>query len=453
MSTDSKNETHSPEKTKTAPRKKAAPKPVDAEKKPAKATKVAAPKAAKDAKPPAKAAKKAPKPDAEKKPTKAATAKLAKAAAEPVTEVKKTSTVSLITGFPGFLATHLALEIAKREPLGDLHFLIEKRFQAEAQKRLARIRRESPEFKGNLELIHGDITKPQLGLEPETYDSLRRSITHVWHLAAIYDLAVPEEIAFLVNVGGTVNVLDFCEACTSFKHLNYVSTCYVSGKRTGLIYESELDEGQPHHNNYESTKFWAEMEVQRRMDTIPTTVFRPAIVVGHSRTGETDKYDGPYYLLKIIDRMPKWMPFMNVGRGDTVVNIVPVDFASSALAELGLRDSSVGEVFQLADPNPMRARDITALGLKCLGRRLAVGMIPPGLANRALKNDAVEKMVGVPREILGYFTHDARYDAANTARALQGAKIKCPHLSTYLQTLVDYYQSHPEGSDSARRRA
>jgi thioester reductase-like protein len=438
MATDSKNETNSPEKTKTTPRKKAASKPVDAEKKPAKAAKAAAPKAVKEA----------------KKPAKAAPAKAAKAVApEPVKEVKKTSTVSLVTGFPGFLATHLALEIAKREPLGDLHFLIEKRFQAEAQKRLARIRRESPEFTGNLELIHGDITKPQLGLEAETYDSLRRSITHVWHLAAIYDLAVPEEIAFLVNVGGTVNVLDFCESCTSFKHLNYVSTCYVSGKRTGLILEGELDEGQPHHNNYESTKFWAEMEVQRRLDTIPTTIFRPAIVVGHSRTGETDKYDGPYYLLKIIDRMPKWMPFMNVGRGDTVVNIVPVDFASSAVAELGLRDASIGEVFQLADPNPMRARDITALGLKCLGRRLAVGMIPPALANRALKNDAIEKMVGVPREILGYFTHDARYDASNTARALQGAKIKCPHLSTYLQTLVDYYQSHPEGSDSVRQRA
>lgn len=352
--------------------------------------------------------------------------------------------VSLITGFPGFLATHLVLELTKREPDGDFHFLIEKRFQAEAERRLKRIRQESPEFKGALELIHGDITRPNLGLASETYDGLRRTVTHAWHLAAIYDLAVPEEIAFLVNVRGTVNMLDFCEACTSFNHLNYVSTCYVSGKRTGVILESELDEGQAHHNNYESTKFWAEMEVQRRMETIPSTVFRPAIVMGHSRTGETDKYDGPYYLLKIIERMPKWMPFMNIGQGDTVVNIVPVDFAASALAELGLRDDSVGEVFQLADPNPMRAKDITALALKCLGRRLPIGMIPPKLADRALQNEKIEKMAGVPREILGYFTHDARYGVANTARALQGSKIKCPHLSTYLQTLIDYYHSHPE---------
>ncbi len=412
MATRSKNQNTSPEKPKPAAGKKAAS------------------KAVKDPK------REAPKP--------VKTTKVAKSV---------TGHVSLVTGFPGFLATHLMLELTKREPEGEFHFLIEKRFQAEAERRLERIRRDSPDFKGNLKLIHGDITKPSLGLDSETYDGLRRCVTHMWHLAAIYDLAVPEEIAFLVNVRGTVNVLDFCEACTSFKHLNYVSTCYVSGKRTGAILETELDEGQPHHNNYESTKFWAEMEVQRRMPSIPTTVFRPAIVVGHSRTGETDKYDGPYYLLKIIDRMPKWMPFMNVGRGDTVVNIIPVDFASSALAELGLRDSTVGEVFQLADPNPMRARDITALGLKCLGRRLAIGMIPPALANRALSNDAIEKMVGVPREILGYFTHDARYDGANTARALQGSKIKCPHLSTYLQTLVDYYQSHPDGSASQSQRA
>lgn len=351
--------------------------------------------------------------------------------------------VSLVTGFPGFLATHLMLELCQREPHGVFYFLVQPKFESQAESRIARLHREHPEFQGHLHIIHGDITGPKLGLTDTEYDDLRRKVTHVWHLAALYDLAVAEDIAYRVNVRGTAHILDFCAGCKALQQLNYISTCYVSGRRTGKILEIELDEGQAHFNHYESTKFWAEMEVTRRMDTIPTAIFRPAIVVGHSKTGETDKYDGPYYLLKIIKKMPRWMPFLNVGRGDSVVNLIPVDFAAAAIAYLGLQESQ-GQVFQIADPNPMRARDIVSLGLRCLGKAPAVGMIPPALARKALNNETIERTLGIPRQLIGYFTHDARYEVGNTARALQGTKIRCPHLSTYMQTLVDFYEAHPD---------
>ncbi|MEZ4458863.1 MAG: SDR family oxidoreductase [bacterium] len=399
------------------------------------------PKKSADEKPATKA-KKAPSKTKEAATPKKTAAKASKG--KTPNPVAKATNASLVTGFPGFLATHLMLELLDRDPSADYHFVIEARFDAEARKRIERLRRERPAFTGRLEIHHGDITKPMLGFEESTFDALRADITHVWHLAALYDLAVPEEIAYRVNVRGTAHVLDFCEACSRLRRLNYVSTCFVSGKRTGRIREDELDEGQAHHNHYESTKFWAEMEVQRRMGTLPVTIFRPSIVVGHSRTGETDKYDGPYYLLKIIKRMPKWLPFVNIGRGETVVNIIPVDFAAASIAYLGLLDGTEGQVFQVADANPMRARDIVALGLRFLGKPAAVGMIPPGLAERAMKSDTLERTLGVPRQILGYFTHDARYDTANLARHLQGAGIKCPHLSTYLQVLVDYYEAHSD---------
>lgn len=371
-------------------------------------------------------------------------ARTRKTKAKPSKKSTRPSQVALLTGFPGFLATHLTLALLKRDPQMVVHFLIESRFEDEAKRRMERLRRQTPEFRGELHLVHGDITRSHLGVDEAQWEALRQSVTHVWHLAAIYDLAVPEELAYRVNVRGTATVLDFCDACTRLVRVNYVSTCFVSGRRTGRICEDELDEGQAHHNHYESTKFWAEMEAQRRMATLPITIFRPSIVVGDSKTGETDKYDGPYYLLKIIDRMPKWLPFVNIGRGDTVVNIVPVDFVVAALAELGNRGDAIGQTYQLADANPMRVRDIVALGLRCLNKPPAIGMIPPTLARRALKSDAVEKTLGIPREILGYFTHDAQYDTANLSRALQGTGIRCPHLSTYLQTLVDYYETHPE---------
>ena len=183
-------------------------------------------------------------------------------------------------------------------------------------------REDLPGLDGRCELLTGDISRTLLGLEPERYAELARTLAQVWHLAAIYDLAVPPDLAHRVNVVGTTNVLDLCEQCTGLQFMGYVSTCYVSGRRRGVILESELDCGQTFKNHYESTKFWAELEVQRRTK-VPSIIFRPGIVVGDSRTGITDKYDGPYFVLRLLQHLPAFLPVPNVGRGDAVVNIIP----------------------------------------------------------------------------------------------------------------------------------
>ena len=350
---------------------------------------------------------------------------------------------TLITGFPGFLAGRLLDSLIRVQRHGDFTFLIQSKMRGLAQKKLDEITRMHPEFKGEFRLIEGDISAPNLGLSESEYQSLQEKIGVVWHLAAIYDLAVPEELAYRVNVGGTVKVVDFCEGLKNGR-LNYVSTCYVAGKRQGAIMEDELDEGQAHNNHYESTKFWAEMEVQRRMSEVPSVIFRPSIVVGDSRNGKTDKYDGPYYLLKMIKKLPSWAPFPQIGRGDTFVNIVPVDFVSAAMAHIGLKDGTENKVYHLADPHPMRAKDIIALGLKCMDRPKTRGFLPPKLLDAALSVEGLEKRLGIPREVLEYFTHDARYDTTNASKALADSDVRCPHLSAYMQALVDYFEQFPD---------
>lgn len=358
---------------------------------------------------------------------------------------------ALITGFPGFLTSMLLRELMRTNPDGEFHLLVESRYHEVARTRLARTR-ELADFAGKAELHVGDITAPRIGLSEETWDELTAKVENVWHLAAIYNLGVPESLAYKVNVSGTIKVLDFCEACDGLERFNYVSTCYVSGERTGLIFEDELDEGQGHNNHYESTKFWAEVEVQRRSAEIPTAIFRPSIVVGDSETGETDKYDGPYYLFKVFKNLPSWMPIPNIGSGEAVVNIVPVDFVVSAMVHIGLRAGFDGTVYQLADPNPMRARDIVGLTLDLLGRRKAPGTVPPKVLDVALSSNQMEELLGVPREVVDYFTHKARYDTSNTLRALQDTNIRCPHLSSYLQTLMDHVDRNPEKSFLDARR-
>lgn len=350
---------------------------------------------------------------------------------------------SLVTGFPGFLASFLVHELLKRDPNIAITFLVEDRFRTKASAQIDAILSEHPGSNASLEVVTGDITRDDLGLG-DSYDALTRSVSTVWHLAAIYDLAVDETVAYRINVAGTQNVANFCEACHEFERLNYISTCYVAGTRQGRIFEDELDEGQGFNNHYESTKFWAEVEVQRRMETLPAAIFRPSIVVGDSKTGQTEKYDGPYYLLKAMKRIPAWMPFPRIGAGENVVNIVPIDFAARALAHLGTHPAAAGRVYQIADPNPMKAHEIIDLGLKCLDRSASRGQVPPGVLRTALDNTLIEEWSGIPREVVNYFTHDARYDVEHMESALSETDIHCPHLSTYMQTLVDFYELNPE---------
>lgn len=357
-----------------------------------------------------------------------------------------TPPTAFITGFPGFLGKRLLLRLAADHP--ELHFvlLVEDRLVAVAEDTLEALQRARPALDGRWSLAVGDITQPLLGLPRAEYDALAARLTHIWHLAAIYNLAVADEVAHRVNVHGTCNVLDLAEASPHLQRLLYISTCYVSGQRTGRIREGELDEGQGFKNHYESTKFLAEVEVQRRRRRIPTVIFRPGIVVGDSRTGETDKYDGPYYIMKLLDRLPSALPMLNAGEGASFVNIVPVDFAIDAMVTLAEHPEAAGQVFHIADPHPMRAADVLDLMLEIMGRPPAVAALPSLVVEAALRSRAVRRSLGVPREVITYFNHDARYDTAQTEALLEGSGVDCPHLSTYLDVLIDYMRRHPKKS-------
>src|SRR3954468_4186146 len=195
---------------------------------------------------------------------------------------------ALVTGFPGFIGRRLVRRLVNEG--ARVVALVEGRMAGKA-------REIAP---AGVEVVEGDITERHLGLDDATWERLAGEVTHVFHLAAVYDLAVPAEVAQRVNVDGTGNVLDLCASCERLERLVYVSTAYVSGLRRGTVYEHELAMGQGFKNHYESTKFQAELWVRSMMDKVPTTIYRPAIVVGDSRTGETQKFDGPYYMLRTI---------------------------------------------------------------------------------------------------------------------------------------------------------
>ena len=255
----------------------------------------------------------------------------------------------LMTGFPGFLGSALLPGILAKREGSVVMCVVQARHMDEAKAKLAAIQAAHPDTVDRVHLVEGDITKRGLGLS----DSVPvDDVNEVWHLAAVYDLAVPEDIAKQVNIVGTENVLQFCQARSNFRRLQYVSTCYVSGAYDGEFSEDMLEEGQEFQNHYEETKYEAERLVRAAMDDgLPATIYRPGIVVGDSRTGETQKYDGPYFVADYMKRLPGVTFLPNVDKS-VMASLVPRDYVIAAMDALSVLDRSVGKTYQLTDPDP-----------------------------------------------------------------------------------------------------
>src|SRR5919204_4547404 len=208
--------------------------------------------------------------------------------------------LALVTGFPGFIGRRLVAALLA-EPEARVTALVEPRMVDAARAAAAQV-----DGAERVEILPGDIAERGLGLADLDRERLEAEMTAAFHLAAIYDLSVPLELAQRVNVDGTGNVLELCSRAERLERLNYVSTAYVAGMRHGVVYEHELALGQGFKNHYESTKFQAELWVREAMARVPTTIYRPAIVVGDSSTGETQKFDGPYFLLRVVAFCKRW---------------------------------------------------------------------------------------------------------------------------------------------------
>ncbi len=347
-----------------------------------------------------------------------------------------------LTGFPGFIAGRLVAELA----IAGAHFLllVQPDFAARAQLDIARIVRTTGASADNFQILTGDITAPDLGLTPAALAQARAETTTLFHLAAIYDLAVPRELAMRVNVAGTHNINDFARTLPQLRHYHYVSTCYVAGKRTGLIREAELPHEAGFRNYYEETKHRAELAVEQLKGELPVTIHRPAVVCGDSQTGETAKYDGIYYLINYLRMQPRLLSLANIGNRAVRLNIVPVDFVVKAMATLARDDHALGATVQLADPQPLTTRELFDTIAHALAGRGALLQVPPPLVRASLSLPISAAMTGMPRVAVPYFFIEQTYDTTRAEALLAPHGISCPPFPTYVRALIDYVAQHPQ---------
>jgi len=324
----------------------------------------------------------------------------------------------LVTGATGFLGT----EVVRRFLEGTGHpivALVRAGDAESARLRLARAWWDWPDLRaqigGRVEALPGDVSLPDLGLDAEAYATLASRVTHVVHAAADLRLHAPLDDLRAVNVRGTAHVLALAQAAHRHRGLerfSHLSTAYVAGLRTGPIAEDELSDARGFASAYEESKFEAERLVRAAGEALPVSIFRPAMVVGDSRTGAIKTFNTLYVPLRLY--LTGRLRVLPVSAG-LKVSLVPVDHVADAACRLTLDPRAAGLTFHLVAPAEAlpTAGDLLAAvrewAAEHLGVRLPRPLFVPaaGLAAR-----------GRLQALAPYFREHGEFLRANTDRIL-----------------------------------
>jgi nucleoside-diphosphate-sugar epimerase len=256
-------------------------------------------------------------------------------------------------------------------------------------------------------------------------------------------LGVEARAAEHMNIGGAREAIEMASSCDKLECLVFHSTAHVSGDRTGLVKEDELQAGQAFRSIVEETKARAEKVMRAAMDRVPVAVVRPATIVGDSRTGEVDRFDGPYLLILLIVSSPPDIALPLPGPGDEALNLVPIDWVARASVALGRDARARGRTFHLVDPQPFTTRKVFEVVARAGGRRGPRGSIPANLAKALLRAPGLERIAKSPRALLDTLTTPVTYDARNADDLLVSLGVSaCPPLESYVEKLVEYVKEH-----------
>jgi NAD(P)-dependent dehydrogenase (short-subunit alcohol dehydrogenase family) len=354
-----------------------------------------------------------------------------------------------VTGATGFIGRHLVQELLSNRE-GEVFALV----REGSQERLAELA-EGWAGGARVTPVVGDLAEPRLGVDEAWIEEHRGKIDHFFHLAAVYDMTAEDEANERANVTGTRNAVALANALEA-GILHHASSVAITGSYKGMFREDMFDEGQDLPSSYHRTKFESE-KIAREESSGPWRVYRPSIVIGHSRTGEMDKIDGPYYFFKALQKtrhaLPEWVPLVGLEFGYT--NLVPVDYVAAAMDHIAHQPGLDGQAFHLMASKSQRSGEVlnTFAGAAHapqmairIDKRLT-DALPKGVGSLLLQLPALKGVrrsiladLGIPEEILGHLGFTAQFDTRDSERALAGTGIEVPPLDSYAERLWDYWE-------------
>jgi thioester reductase-like protein len=355
--------------------------------------------------------------------------------------------VVLVTGFPSLYARKMVEQILSAEPRALVYTVVMARFLEAAR---AEIDALPAQHRQRVVVLEGDAAAMDLGLSGAEFRQITREVDRIHHVAHASYVGVDPKTAEALNIGGAAEIVEVGRAASSLRCLVFHSTAMVSGDRTGVVYEEDLDCGQSFQSIVDETRMKGERVARRAMRDVPIAVVRPTMLVGDSGSGEIDRFDGPYLLMLLIVATPAEIAVPLPGKGDQPFHIVPLDYVVAAAHAIGRSEAAPGRTFHLADPVPHSARHVFELMARAGGRRASRGYIPSNLAKALLRTPGIERFVRSPRAFVEQLTRRVRYDTRNTDQLLRGTDLRCPPFESYVDQLVAVVQDRVRSRKLAR---
>ena len=361
----------------------------------------------------------------------------------------------LITGASGFAARRMVAKILGADLDAQVTLLCHER-EIEAVQGFARALPE--EQSSRVRVVLGAPEGIDLGMSGSDFREVAESITCIHHMhmhvrtdshgAGPGNVGASADALRRARVGGTRHVIELAAACPRLRRLCHWSSVHVAGKRKGVVLEEDLDEGQSFHNAFEEMQCAAEKLARSAQQRLPVTVLRPGVIVGDSRNGEIDLFDGgfggrlgahvdgPYSLMALIVRNPTLVHLPLPGRGAAPLHLVPIDFVIDAAHALSRDERAAGRTFHLVDNNPLPARRVYELVAEHALTAQPRGFNPAGIARTLLRAPGLEKLARAPRAFVDAFDHQVFFNSRHATELLLEYGIRCPPFDSYVHNLL-----------------
>ncbi|MFE6054006.1 thioester reductase domain-containing protein [Kitasatospora sp. NPDC056446] len=282
----------------------------------------------------------------------------------------------LLTGSTGFVGAFLLRDLM-RDTGAVVRCLVRGQDEADARERLTANLRWYGLLDdidpARLDVLVGDLAAPLLGLTPEVFDGLARSVDLVVHGAAQVNWLQPYAALRASNVGGTTELLRLAARHRSVP-LHYLSTTGVFARpvTAGVPLGPDDPTGPPEElrTGYTRSKWVAEQVVGlARERGLPVTVHRVDLVSGDQRGGACQTRDFVWLSVKGLLQAGAYPAGLGGG-----FQLVPVDYVSAAVLALTRRPDAVGRTFHLSGRAPVTFAEIVG-HLRSFGRDLTE--LPP----------------------------------------------------------------------------
>ncbi len=293
----------------------------------------------------------------------------------------------------------------------------------------------SPVAQAGVRSVPGDLTRPRLGLSEREYARLAGEVDAIVHAAAVTDFNRTDGSLEATNIGGTEQVVALAEAAGA--RLYHVSTAFLDAEAEGERGRTAV--------RYAASKRAGEELV--RSCTAPHVILRPSVVIGDSRSGYVQSFQGLYLVCSAI--LAGYVPLIPFDP-TWPIDFVPSDVVADAIVTTVDHELTGGEYWLTAGERALSVGEAVSVVVD-FGRRIAGPLdvprfVPPEMFDRLIGPVFLEAL---PRRIrftvlklLEFFTaYLAREDAMPSSLEELGqlGAMALPDPVTTMNASLDYW--------------